>query len=83
MRSAIDKGYEGGGLTADEDRSIILGNTILSLLEEAPEADLSKQVLAFLDVYLDDPNERALFNLCPRLDYNDKLLPLKPPRGTP
>jgi hypothetical protein len=32
-------------------------------------------------MYLDDANERALFNLCPRLDYNDKLLPLKPPRG--
>lgn len=31
-------------------------------------------------MYLDEANERALFNLSPRLDYNDKLLPLKPPR---
>jgi hypothetical protein len=80
LRSAIDQEYEGGGLTADEDRSIILGDAIQWLLEEVPENILSKQILEFLDMYLDDANERALFNLSPRLDYNNKFLPLKPPR---
>jgi hypothetical protein len=68
VKSAIDKEYEGGPMTADEERMIILGDAILWLLKEAPEDELSKQVLAFLDVYLNDPNERALLNLCPRLD---------------
>jgi hypothetical protein len=80
VRSAIDKEYEDSAISADEERWMILGYAIQWLLEEVPNDPLSEQILAFVDLYLDDPRERALFNLCPRLDYNDKLLPLKPPR---
>jgi len=45
---------------------IILGNEILLLLDVAPEAELSQEVLAHLDMSLDDPKERALFNLSQR-----------------
>jgi hypothetical protein len=80
VRSAIDKEYEDSPISADEERWMILGYAVQWLLEEVPNGPLSEQILAFIDLYLDDPRERALFNLCPRLDYSDKLLPLKRPR---
>jgi hypothetical protein len=43
---------------------MILGYALQWLLEEVPNDPLSEQKLAFMDLYLDDPNERALFNLC-------------------
>lgn len=66
MKSEIDKQYEGGLLSADDDRRIILGDEMLEILDVAPEAELSKAVLAHLDLSLHDPNDRALFNLRPR-----------------
>lgn len=80
MRSAIDKEYEGGGIDPDTDRVLVMGYALLWLLEEFPEDSVSKQVLAFLDAYLDEPRERALFNFCPLPDGNDKVTPLRPPR---
>ena len=80
MKSAVDKEYQADAFSADDDRMLILGDAILWLLEEFPDYILSKQILEFLDVYLGDANDRALFNFSPRLGYNDKLLPLKPPR---
>ena len=80
MRSAIDQEYEGGGIDPDTDRVLVMGYALLWLLEELPEHMLSKQVLMFLDAYLDEAGERALFNLCPRLDYDGKVVPLKRPR---
>jgi hypothetical protein len=81
MRSAVDDEYDDELLSADTDRVVILGEAMLyGLLDEHPENELSKYVLGFMDVYLDDPHERALFNLSPRLDYDDKVVPFKPPR---
>lgn len=74
------RGIEGGGLTADEERMIILGNEILAFLEEHPGREFSQQVLAFLDVVLTEDSQRALFNLSPRMRYDGKMLPFKLPR---
>ena len=76
MKSDVDKEYEGRGITADEDRIIVLGSEILGLLDEYPDGELSAQVLAFLDARLTDAGERALFNLRPKADCNGKPLPL-------
>jgi hypothetical protein len=69
LRSAIDYEYQDDALSADEDWAIILGKEILSLLEEFPNYELSRQVLAFLDASVTEDKEPALFNLCPRSAY--------------
>jgi hypothetical protein len=77
MRSAVDETYS-DAFTADEDRMLVLGNALLSELENFPDSPMSKVVLRFLDGDLTDSNERALFNLAPLLSPDDdKVVPLK------
>lgn len=83
MKSHVDKDYEGGALTPDQDRALILGDHLLVELEIDPGSLLSRLILASLDQSLTDPHERALFNLSPKLDYDDRLRPFKPPRLDP
>ncbi len=78
FRSAYDDEYD-GPLDPDLERGLALGAAFGWLLDEYPEHPFTKDVLRFLDVALVEPEERALFNLSPRLDYDDKLVPLRPP----
>ena len=63
MKSAVDNEYAAAGLTADTDRTLIVGDAILWLLDELPDTDAAQTVLVFLDSYLTDGHERALLNL--------------------
>lgn len=78
FRSTIDAQYD-GVLDPETDRGLILSESFLWLLDEYPEHSFTKQVLRFLDVVLNEPEERALFNLCPRLKYEEKLTALRLP----
>lgn len=76
MRSPVDHTYEGGILSADDDRQIILGSALLSELDDCPQSQVSQAVLALLNETLTDANERALFCLPPLLPPDNRIVPL-------
>ncbi len=75
FRSTVDEEYS-DYFTADDDRQIVIGSELMWLLDECPDDPLTRQVLKFLDQYLDEPEERALFKLCSRLK-GKKVVPLR------
>ena len=68
-----------GPLDPETERGLALMEAFQWLLNEHPERHFTKQVLRFLDVFLDEPEQRALFNFSPRLKYKGKLLALRHP----
>lgn len=80
MKSHVDQENDAEIFSADDERLLIIGVHLLSELETNPAGPLSKMLLAALDQSLTDAHERALFNLSPKLDYDETLRPFKPPR---